>query len=66
VSRARGDEADGKQVAKYVPGTMYRALGEKRRALGVRVVVLTIEERFFDCVSRRFARKQKRGTLRSE
>ena len=24
------------------------------------------EERFFDCVSRRFAQNQKRGTLRSE
>jgi hypothetical protein len=25
-----------------------------------------IQERFFDCVSRRFAQKKKRGTLRSE
>jgi len=25
-----------------------------------------IEERFLDCVSRRFAQKQRRGTLRSE
>ena len=25
-----------------------------------------IEERFLDCVSRRFAQRQKRGTLRSE
>jgi hypothetical protein len=25
-----------------------------------------IEERFLDCVSRRFAQKQKHGTLRSE
>jgi hypothetical protein len=28
--------------------------------------VVYIEERFLDCVSRRFAQKQKRGTLRSE
>ena len=26
----------------------------------------SIEERFLDCVSRRFAHEQKRGTLRSE
>ncbi len=26
----------------------------------------SIQERFFDCVSRRFAQKQNRGTLRSE
>ncbi|MGH9612207.1 MAG: hypothetical protein ACRD4P_03915, partial [Bryobacteraceae bacterium] len=45
--------------------------GEKARAVDAKLIAVPcdeaeIEERFFDCASRRFAQNQRRGTLRSE
>jgi hypothetical protein len=72
----------GVNSAAWVPraGREEHARGKPRAANGgsklphstwITAVVMAlpngyIQERFLDCVSRRFAQKQKRGTLRSE
>ena len=54
------------QVAKQVRRAQHAVPLRIRGALARAVVDWNIEERFLDCVSRRFAQEQKPGTLRSE